>query len=77
MKEASSKDRKHTSGGVFIAIDSNLGAVAGEKEGAIDLIPGNERIIVQAWENVKGGLRVFSVEGWSRTNEALLEAVVK
>ena len=73
MKEASSKDRKHTSGGVFIAIDSNLGAVAGEKEGAVVSIPGNEGRIAQAWVNVRGGLRVFSVyfwhsEGWTSRN---------
>ena len=35
-------DRKHTSGGVFVAIDSNLGAVAGAEERAIESIPGNE-----------------------------------
>ena len=27
---AGSEDRKHTSGGVFVAVDSNLGAVVGE-----------------------------------------------
>ena len=35
---ASSEDRTHTSGGVFVAIDSNLGAVAGAEEGAIESI---------------------------------------
>ena len=35
------KDRKHTSGGGFVAIDSNLGAVVGAQEGAIESIPGN------------------------------------
>ena len=79
---ASSEDRKHTSGGVFVAVDSNLGAVVGAEEGAIDSIPGNEGRIAQAWVNVRGGLRVFSVyfwhsEGWTPRNEALLEAVVK
>ena len=82
MKEASSEDRKHTSGGVFIAVDSNLGAVVGEKEGAVVSIPGDEGIIAQAWVNVRGGLRVFSVyfwhsKGWTPRNEALLEAVLK
>ena len=43
------EDQKHTSGGVFVAVDSNLGTVAGE-EGAVTSIPGNE-----AWENVSGG----------------------
>ena len=28
---AGSEDRKHTSGGVFVAVDSNLGAVVGER----------------------------------------------
>ena len=76
------KDRKHTSGGVFVAIDSNLGAVVGAEEGAVESIPGNEGRIAQACLNVRGGLRIFSVycwhsEGWSSRNEALLEAVLK
>ena len=79
---AGSEDRKHTLGGVFVAVDSNLGAVLGEEEGAIDSIPGNEGRIAQEWVNVRGGLRVFSVyfwhsEGWTPRNEALLEAVMK
>ena len=77
-ERAGSEDRKHTSGGVFVAVDSNLGAVAGAEEGAIDSIPGNEGRIAQAWVNVRGGLRVFSVyfwdlEGWTPRNQALLE----
>ena len=48
-------------GGVFFAVDSNLGAVVGEEEGAINSILGNEGRIAQAWVNVRGGLRVFSV----------------
>ena len=68
---AGDEDRKHTSGGVFVAIDSNLGAVVGAEEGAIDSIPGDVGRIAQAWVNVRGGLRVFSVyvwhsEGWTR-----------
>ena len=79
---AGSEDREHTSGGVFEAVDSNLGAVVGVKEGAIDSIPGNEGRIAQAWVHVRGGLRVFSVyfwlsQGWFPRNEALLEAVLK
>ena len=58
---ASSEDRKHTSGGVFVAVDSNLGAVVGAEEGAIDSISGNEGRTVQAFVNVRGGFRVFSV----------------
>ena len=73
-ERASSEDRKHTSGGVFVAVDSNLGAVVS--------IPGNEGTIAQACVNVRGGLRVFSVyfwhsDGWTPRNEALLEAVVR
>ena len=55
------EDRKHTSGGVFVAIDSNLGAVVGAEEGSIESIPGHEGRIAQAWVNVRGGLRAFSV----------------
>ena len=54
-------DRKHTSGGVFVAVDINLGAVVGAEEGAVVSIPDNEGRIAQAWWNVRGGLRVFSV----------------
>ena len=48
----------------------------------MESIPGNEGKMAQAWVNVRGGLRVFSVyfwhqEGWTPRNEALLEAVVK
>ena len=39
---AGDEDRKHTSGGVFVAVDSNLGAVVGAEEGAIESISGNE-----------------------------------
>ena len=39
---AGDEDRKHTSGGVLVAIDSNQGAVVGAEEGAIESIPGNE-----------------------------------
>ena len=79
---ACSEDRKHTSGGVFVSVDSDLGAVVGAEEGAINSIPGNEGRIVQSWVNVRGCLRVFSVlfwlsEGWTPRNEALLKAVLK
>ena len=65
-----------------MAIDSNLGAVVGAEEAAIESIPGNEGRLAQAWANVRGGLRAFSVylwhsEGWTPRNEALLDAVVK
>ena len=79
---AGDEDRTHTSGGVFVATDSNPGAVVGAEEGAIESIPGNEGRITQAWVNVRGGLCVFTVhfwhsEGWTLRNEALLEAVLK
>ena len=81
-EEASSEDRNHTSGGVFVAVGSNLVALVEAEEGAIKSIPHNEGIIAQTWVNVRGGLRVFSVyfwhsEGWTPRNEALLEAVWK
>ena len=81
-ERASGEDRKHTSGGVFVAVDSNLGAVVGAQEGTINSVLGNEGRIAQAWVNVRGGLRVFSVyfwhsEGWTPRNEAVLEAVLK
>ena len=42
---AGDEDRQHTSGGVFIAVDSNLGAVVGAEGGAIESIPGNEAML--------------------------------
>ena len=44
---AGDEDRKHTSGRVFVAVDSNLGAVVGAEEGALESIPGNEGRIAQ------------------------------
>ena len=55
---AISEDRKHTSGGVFAAVDSNLGAVVG-KEGAAASIPGNEGRIAEAWVKVRGRYASF------------------
>ena len=46
-ERAGSEDRKHTSGGVLVAVDSNLGAVVGAEEGAIGSIPGNEGRVAQ------------------------------
>ena len=53
-----------------------------QKKGRLDSIPGDEGRITQAWVNVRGGLRVFSVyfwhsEGWTPRNEALLDAVLR
>ena len=45
---ASSEDM-HTSGRVFVAIDSGLGAVIDEEKGAVMSIPGNEGRIAQTW----------------------------
>ena len=82
MKEQAVRIKKHTSGGICVAIDSNLRAVVGTEEGAIESIPGSERRIALAWVNVRGGLRIFSVyiwhpEGWTSRTEVLLEAVLK
>ena len=44
-----------------IAVDSNLGAVVGAEEGAIDSIPGNEGRIAQAWVNVRRFACLFGV----------------
>ena len=52
---ASSEDRKHTLGGVFVAV----GSVVGAEDGAIESIPGKEGRIAQAWVHVRGGLHVF------------------
>ena len=57
-------DRKHTSGGVVVAMDSKRGAVMGAEEGAIVSIPGHEGRTAQAWVNVRGGLRIFAVYFW-------------
>ena len=59
-----SEDRKRASGGVFVAVDSNLGAVVRAEEGTIDSISGNAERIAQAWVNVREGLRIFSVYFW-------------
>ena len=54
-ERAGREDQKHTSGGVFVAVDSNLGPVVGTEEGAMESIPGNEGRSAQAWVNVRGG----------------------
>ena len=69
------RGRKRASGGVFVAVDSNFGAVVGAEEGSIASISSNEGRIAQAWLHARGGLRVFSVcfwhsEGWTPRNEA-------
>ena len=51
-ENASSEDRKHTSGGVFVAMDSSLGEVIGKEVGAVESIQGNEGRIAQSWVNV-------------------------
>ena len=35
-RASSERIERHTSGGVFVALDSNLGAVVGAEEGAIE-----------------------------------------
>ena len=48
-EHAGTEDRKHTSGGAFVAVDKNLEGAVGAEEEAIDSIPGNERRTTQAW----------------------------
>ena len=76
------EDQKHTSGGVFVAVGSNLGAVVGKKEGTVMSIPGNEGRSAKVWVNVRGGMLMsaayfWHTDGWSPRNEAILEAVLK
>ena len=52
-EKSCSEDRKHTSRGVFVAVDSNLGAVTGREEEAVTSMHGNEGRIAQAWVNVR------------------------
>ena len=66
MKEQAVRIEKRTSRGVLVAVDSNVGAVVGAEERAIGSIPGNEGGIAQAWVNVRGGPRVFSVYFWAQ-----------
>ena len=40
-----------------MAVDSNLRTVVGAEDGPIESILGNEGSMVQAWVNVRGGLR--------------------
>ena len=63
-ERAGSEVQKHTSGEGFVEVDSNLGAVVGAEEGAIESMPGKEGRIAQAWVNVRGGLRIFSACFW-------------
>ena len=62
-ERAGVEDQKHTLGGVFVAVDSNLGAV-GEKEGAVMSIPGNDGRIAQVWVNVRGRMRMLAAYFW-------------
>ena len=65
-RRAGSEDQKHSSGGVFVAVDSNLGAVIGEKEGAVMSIPGNEGRVAQVWVNVRGGCECLQITNGTR-----------
>ena len=80
-ERTSSKDNKHTLGGVFVAVDSNLGAVVGEKE-QWHQFQATRAESPRLFVNVRGGMRVLSVyfwhsEGWTPRNEALLEGSVE
>ena len=55
-ERASSEDRGHTAGGVFITVDSNLGTVVGE--GAVASVPGD------GFGKCPGGMRVCAVYIW-------------
>ena len=48
MKEQTVRIERIHQEDFFVAIDSNLGAVVGAEEGAIESIPGNEGRIAQA-----------------------------
>ena len=63
-ERVSSEDQKQTSGGVFVAVDSNLGAVVGGEEGTVTSIPGNEGRIAHVWVHVRGGMRMFAAYFW-------------
>ena len=54
-ERASSEDQKHTSGGHFVAVDSNLGAVVGGEQGAVTSTPGKKGRNAQVCVNVRGG----------------------
>ena len=59
-ENASSEDRKHTSGGVFVANDSGVGAgVVRRRSRYVDYW--NRGGIAQAWRNVRG----MDIEEWS------------
>ena len=71
MKEQAARIKNKQQEEFFVAVNSNLGAVVGEKEGAVMSFPSNEGRIAQAWVSVRGCTRVFSVyfwhsEGWTR-----------
>ena len=61
--QALTEDRRRTSGGVFVASDSKLGAVIDEEE-AVTSVPGNEGTIAQALVHIRGGPRVFAQHFW-------------
>ena len=74
------ENTKHTSGGVFIAIDGARSSVVHKEEGAMRAIPCNGGRLLQAWITVKAGLQAFfdisfwHSEGWSQRDDRLFEA---
>ena len=48
----------------FVAIDSNLGGVVGEKEEAVASVLGNKGRIAQAWVNVAWRYENFAAHFW-------------
>ena len=53
-EKASNEDRKHRTGGVFVAVDSNLGAVVGA-EATIRMILGSSIRLVLSTTNTMSG----------------------
>ena len=56
---AGSEDCKHTSGGVLVAIDSDVGSVIDEGEGAVMSVLRKDGRITQAGVKDRGGPRLF------------------
>ena len=69
---AGSEDRKHTSGGVFVTVDSNLGAVVGAGR-----LSRSRAMKAESPKQCVFSVYFWRSEGWTPRYEALLEAVLK